>query len=165
MWKTSVTTNQPQACKGRRAALTQGLDGSDLGQFSDRDAAFDPHGVNVAERCQPVLEVAELLAIHEHTETTLLAANLQLQTHIHTGRSETAASHRRGGGGIHSLLVTLKGWSLMKGKKGTSRSAFPQDPDMQARRITCRSRKRMQSSSATSDGGSPEVPQPQVRAT
>lgn len=157
MWKTSGNTNQPQACTGRRAALTQGLD---LGQFSDRDAAFDPHGVNVAERRQPVLEVAELLAVHEHTETTPLAANLQLQTHIRTDRSETAASHH-----IHCLLVTLKGWSLMKGKKGTSRSASPQDPDMQARRIAWRSRKRMQSSSATSDGGSPEVPQQPVKAT
>lgn len=98
MWKTSVTTNQPQACTGRQAALTQGLDGSDLGQFSNRDAAFDPHGVNVAERSQPVLEVTELLAVHEHTETTPLAANLQLQTHIHTSRSETASSHRGGGG-------------------------------------------------------------------
>lgn len=98
MWNTSVTTNQPQACTGRWAALTQGLDSSHLGQFSDRDAAFDPHGVNVAERCQPVLEVAELLSVHEHTETTPLASNLQLQTHIHTGRSETAASHQRGGG-------------------------------------------------------------------
>lgn len=98
MWKTSVSTNQAQAYAGRRAALTQGLDGSGLGQFSDRDAAFDPHGVNVAERRQPVLEVAELLAIHEHTETTSLAANLQLQTHIHTGRSATAASHQGSGG-------------------------------------------------------------------
>lgn len=160
MWKTSVNTKQPQAY-----TLTQGLDSSDLGQFSDRDAAFDPHGVDVAERRQPVLEVAELLAVHKHTETTPLAANLQLQTNIHTGRSETAASHRGRGRGIHSLLVTLKGWSLMKGKKGTSRSASPQDPDMQARRMAWRSRKRMQSSNATSDGGSPEVPQPQVRAT
>lgn len=93
-----------QPSTSRRAALTQDLDGSDLGQFSDRDAAFDPHGVNVAERRQPVLEVAELLAVHEHTETTPLAVNLQLQTHVHTGRSETAASHREDGGGASTAF-------------------------------------------------------------
>lgn len=139
---------------------TRGPDTSGSGQLGDGDAAFDPHGVDAAERRQPVLEVAELLAVHEHTETTALAANLQLRTHIHTCRSGAAASHR---GATRSPLVTLKGWPLMKGKKGASCSASPQDPDTQARRTTWRSRKRTQSSSATSGGGSPEAPQPQVR--
>lgn len=154
------STWKPQGITGPHGQ-TQGLDTSGSGQFGDGDAAFDPHGVHAAERRQPVLEVAELLAVHEHTETAPLAANLQLRTHIHTRRSGAAAGHR---GATHSPLVTLKGWSLMKGKKGTSCSASPQDPDTQARRTTWRSRKRAQSSSATSDGGSPEAPQPQVRA-
>lgn len=159
MWKTNVTTNQPQACTGRRAALTQGLDGSDLGQFSDRDAAFDPHGVNVAERRQPVLEVAELLAVHEHTETTLLAANLQLHTYIHTGRSETAASHRRGGGGHPQPSGYLERLVFNEGEERDISLGVPPGSRHAG------SAEGLQSSSATSDGGSPEVPQPQVRAT
>lgn len=59
---------------------------------------------------------------------------------------------------------TLKGWSLMKGKKGTALSTSPQDPDMQALRSTCLSLNRTHISRATSGGGSLDVPQPHVRA-
>ena len=60
---------------------------------------------------------------------------------------------------------TLNGCSLMKGKKGTDLSTSPQDPDTHARRRTCRSGNRTQSSRATSGGGSLDVPRPHVRAT
>lgn len=48
------------------------------GQFGDGDAAFDPQRVDVAERRQPVVEVEQLLPVHEHTEPTLFTVNLNL---------------------------------------------------------------------------------------
>lgn len=47
-------------------------------QFGDGDTAFDPQSVDVTQRCHSVVEVTQLLAIHEHTEPTSLAANLEL---------------------------------------------------------------------------------------
>lgn len=49
------------------------------GQLGDCDTAFDPQGVNVAQRDHLVGEVTQLLSIHQHTEATPFAADLQLE--------------------------------------------------------------------------------------
>lgn len=60
------------------------------GQFGDGDAAFNPQGVHGTKRRQPVLEVAELLTVHKHTEAAALAPDLQLRTHIHPRQKQAS---------------------------------------------------------------------------
>ncbi|TNN44531.1 hypothetical protein EYF80_045254 [Liparis tanakae] len=91
--------NIPQHAPRRQRVVTPEPCGSPevvtSGQLGDRDAASDPQRVDGAERRQPVLEVEQLLSVHDDAEPTGFTVDLHLGERDVTALRRTWRSSNR----------------------------------------------------------------------
>jgi len=76
--RVAASVRVPPPVKGRDPRTLRLPEVVTSGQLGDGDAASDPQRVDVAEHRQPVLEVEQLLAVHEHSEPAGFTVDLHL---------------------------------------------------------------------------------------